>query len=545
MNTFHQRSLGSVLFTLYIVGVLLLASSPLRTMIQSGYQGILYKGGDESQYIMRINQAMHHPFSDVSNSIVSGPNAPKGLQMTLPESVIGSLFAWTDMTAPSLAILLSILIAPLFIPLLALLALRFGIRRREAVIGSCVLFFLLIGPLRRMVHQSWSLPFVVLTLILLTDWWKNPSRSRSIVLGILLGVLPGIYFWAWTYVWGVFGFIILLTVIAEARHKTWKALGRFLIQAVSVGIIALAAASPFLFMIWMNSHDPASVDAGYRSSLIHAREFESVPRSIVLVLLTVLSSLAMSRQSDRRRLLPLLAMLLSLVAVTHQQFVHGQVLSFWTHYYPYVCVISMLLVLVFLGSRVRATFEVSAALVACVFLFAAFTDYYGRASIFLPINHWQKYQHLAPSLLALNRITEKQTVLSDWNSSLIVGTYTDHDLIFTPFMRHTLVPFTELAERHCLIQFSTGKKADVEWLPLDVKELSAAGKAQVESVLERDFALTKKACDDVYADPKSALVRYHATLLLWDEKNYPDWEIPEKYFTVSEKGSGWSIWQVR
>ena len=544
MNT-YQRSLGSVLFTLYIGGVLLLAASPLRTMIQPGFQGILYKGGDESQYIMRVNQAMHHPFSDVSNSIVSGPEAPKGLQMTLPESVAGTLFSWSGISAPSLTILLSILIAPLLMPLFAHLALRFGIRRRDAVIGSAVLFFLLIGPLRRVVHQSWSLPLAIFILILLTDWWKNPSRIRSVILGVLLGILPGIYFWAWTYVWGVFGCIILLTVIAEARHRTWKALGRFVIQAVTTGVIALATASPFLFMIWMNSHDPASADAGFRSSLIHAREFESLPRSIVLVLLAILSAFAISRQSDRRRLLPLLAMLLALVAVTHQQFVHGQVLSFWTHYYPYVCMISMLLVLVFLGSRVRATFEVSAAIVGSVFLLAAFSDYYGRASIFLPINHWQKYQHLAPSVLALNRIIEKQTVISDWNSSLIVGTYTDHDLIFTPFMRHTLVPFTELAERYCLIQFATGKKADTEWLPLDVKELSAAGKAQVENVLQRDFGLSKKACDHVYADPKSAFSRYSATLVLWDEKNNPDWKIPDKYFTVSEKGSGWSIWHVR
>lgn len=217
-------------------------------MIQPGFRGILYKGGDESQYIMRINQAMNHPFSDVSNSIVTGPGAPKGLQMTLPESAVGSFFSWVDISAPALTILVSIFLAPLLIPFFSLLALRFGIRRRDAVIGSFVLFLLLIGPLRRVVHQSWSLPLVILMLMLLTDWWKNPSRARSIVLGFLLGLLPGIYFWAWTYVWGVFGFIIVLTVIAEARHRNWKALGRFLIQSMSVGLIALVVALPFLIM---------------------------------------------------------------------------------------------------------------------------------------------------------------------------------------------------------------------------------------------------------------------------------------------------------
>lgn len=541
----HENPFASALFALYIAGALVLAITPLRTMVQPGFHGILYKGGDESQYIMRIGQALHHPFTDVSNSIVSGPNAPRGLQMTLPESVTGALFSWTGLSAPSLAILLSILIAPLVMPLFALLALRFGVRRRYALLGAVLLFFLLIGPLRRIVHQSWSFPLVIFILLFITDWWKNPTRLRSIFLGVFLGILPGVYFWAWTYLWGVFGFTMFLTILAETRHRAWRAMGRFLTPTLVAGCTALVVASPFLFMMWVNAQHPAADDAGFRSSLIHAREFESVLRSTVLVLLALLSVYAISRQSDRRRLLPLAAMILALVAVTHQQFVHGIVLSYWTHYYPYVCAVSMLLILVFAGSRVRAAGEIAAASVAAVFLLAAFSDYHGRATVFMPFENWHTYQHLAPAIQSLNRVREKQTLLTDWNSSLIIGTYTDHDVVFTPYVRHTLVSFSELAERQCLTQFLTGRPADTEYLPREVQELSAAGRAQVESVLQRDFGLAKEACDFVYASPEDALTKYGVTHVLWDEKNHPDWNIPASLFSVTEKGAGWSLWRVK
>jgi hypothetical protein len=297
--------------------------------------------------------------------------------------------------------------------------------------------------------------------------------------------------------------------------------------------------------MWDNSHDPASVDAGYRSSLIAARELESLPRSIALLVFAVLAAIAMSRQTGRRRLLPLLAMILALLAVLHQQFVHGLVLSYWTHYYPYVCAISMLVALVFSASRIRFWPEIGAICTAAVLLSAAFSDYHGRASIFSPLGHWQAYQHLAPAVQALNRIDEKQAVLTDHVTSLIVGTYTDHDVVFTRFMRHTLVHFQELAERECLTQYVTGRPPDTEWLPHDVEELSAAGKAKVEAVLERDLVLTKAACDEVYKNPGAALSRYGVSLVLWDEKNYPDWKIPAAYFTVGEKGAGWSMWHVK
>lgn len=536
------RPFATPLFLLYIAGVIVLAFQPLRTMIQPGYEGILFKGGDESQYIMRVTDAMARPFSEVSNAITSGPN---GLQMTLLESAAGTLFGWTSLTEPSLTILLSCLIAPLLIPLFALLALRFSVPRSWAIAGGVFCFFLLLGPLRRVVHQSWSLPLVVFTLLLIVDWWKEPTRLRSAFLGIVLGIMPGVYFWAWTYTWAVFGFVVLLMAIADLRRHRMRSVGERLIQAVVTGVIALAVASPFLFLMWMNAQHPDAAEASIRSSLIHAREFESVPRSVVLGLLTILAAVVISRQPDRRRLLPLFAMILALFAVLHQQFVHGLVLSFWTHYYPLVCIVSVLFILVFLESRHRFILEIVAMLTATIFLVAAFGDYHSRLSFLTPLPHWEKYQHLAPALTALRQIPQKQIILSDRDSSLIIGTYTNHDLVYTEYLRHVLMSFPELAERYCLTQFVTGASADTDWLAYSTQERSAAGQQATLERVERNRQLTHEACNVVYAHPKEALARYGTTLLLWDEKNYPSWKIPQTYFAVVTKGAGWSVWTMK
>jgi hypothetical protein len=537
-----RRPLATPLFLLYLAGVVILALQPVRTMIQPGYEGILYKGGDESQYIMRVEQAMHHPFVDVSNAITSGT---KGLQMTFLESAAGTLFGWLGLSGPGLTILLACLFAPLIMPLFTLLALRFGVPRLWAIAGGVVCFWLLLGPLRRVVHQSWSLPLVVLTLLLIVDWWKRPTRLRSVMLGIVLGLMAGVYVWAWTYTWAVFGFVVLLMAVADLRKRRMRSVVERLVQAMIAGLTALVVASPFLFLMRVNAHHPDAAETSIRSALIHAREFESLPRSLALVLFTVLAAFTIGRQPDRRRLLPLFAMILALFAVLHQQFVHGLVLSFWTHYYPYLCVVALLFILVVLSSRHRYRMEVIAMLSASVFLFGAVHDYHSRIAVVTTIPRWSTYQHLAPAIASLNRIQEQQTILSDLDSSLIIGTYTDHDLLYTEFLRHVLLSFPELAERYCLTRFMTGKPADTEWLAYNVQELSGAGQTATLTKVERDKVLTKDACVEVYARPKETLQKFGVTLVLWDEKNYPDWEIPPAIFQETEKGAGWSLWKVR
>lgn len=530
---------------LYVAGVFLLSLQPLITLMQSGFQGVLYKGGDESQYIMRVNEAMLRPWTDVSNPYVSGPGAPNGLQMTFLEMFAGSIFSWTELSAPALAIFISVFAAPLVIPLFAFLALRLGATKTLALVGAVLYFLLLLGPLRRTVHQAWSLPFVFATLLLIFDWWKSPTRARSVVLGAVLGLLPGIYFWAWSFGWNTFVCLALFTAFLEWRRGLLGTRSLHLMRAAGTGGIAFVASVPFLVLMWKNSSHPAAADAALQSSLVHAREFESVPRSVLLVLFVATATVSILRQPERRRFLPLLAILVSLVIVTHQQFAHGIVLSFWTHYYPYVCAAAVLVITVFLSARRRGRREFIAMFLASIFLVGAFADYKGRTAVFTPIQHYDKYQHLSVPVGILRTRPERQTVLSDLETALILGTYTKHDVVYTSFIRHTLISFRELAERYCLTQLITGREPDVRWLAGDVMELSAAGREEAARVYERDLRITAEACIWVYEHPKEALQKYGVTMALWDERNYPDWKPSAELFREIQAGAGWSLWSVR
>ena len=512
--------------------------------MQPGFQGILYKGGDESYYITRIEQAMYHPFTDVSNGIVSGPAAPRGLQSPVLEMLMGSIFSWTGLTAPVLAFIISVVLAPLCIPLFAMLSLRVGAKETAAMTGAVLYFFLLIGPLRRIVHQSWSLPFVLFTCIMLVDCVRKPTLLRSMLLGACLGFASGVYLWAWTYLWASFGCMVAFVCITEWKAGSRENAMRLFRHATGVGVIALVVSSPILFIMWQNMHHPAIADAGIRSLLVHAREFESVPRSMLFLLFTGMTTWVILRRSDRQNLIPLLALLIAMAAVLHQQFVHGIVLSYWTHYYQYVCMVALLVILTLLTLRDRSVLALSSMVVASIFLVAAFTDYYGRIAVLDPIPQWDMFQHLSQPVRSLNRI-EKQTVLSDTDSSFIVAMYTDHDVVFTPFMRHTLVSFTELAERYCLTQLVRGSPPDTTWLGHNVEEQSRTGRVKAREILARDLVLTAEACERVTNDPRSILQKYGVTMVLWDEKNHPEWNISEKYFSESEKGLGWSLWTLR
>lgn len=539
----HQFVLA--LTFLYILGVTALAVQPLMTIIASGYQGVYFKGGDESQYIMRIQDAMQRPWTDVSNAITSGTDAPRGLQMTFFETLAGSLFAWAGFSATALTVLFSVFLAPLSMVFLSLLAVRLGVRRRIALLAAFVYFFLIFGPLRRVIHQSWSLPFVLGTLLLMASWWKDSTRKNTLGLGVALGLSPGIYFWAWSYLWAAFGFLSILTILQRYRYKEARLAQEFCLRMCSVGAIALVVALPFFVLMWLNSLSPFADATSIRSSLLHAREFESIPRSTVLGLLTICTILWTRRLSDWKRTLPIISFVIALFAVLHQQFVHGLVLSFWTHYYPYVCAVSVLLIAVIFSQSKRSMIDYCVIGLSCIFLFGAFHDYKGRGSFRLPLPDYLQYQHLSGLIEALRSNEDVHTILTDRDTSLMIGNATKHDLVFTSYFRHILISDRELAERYCLVEAFKNAPPDTEWLAHDIQELSAAGQDATKNVLEQGLALTQDACLWVTANKKEALKKYGVSLLAWDERNHPEWRIDDKFFTSVSKGPGWSLWSVR
>jgi hypothetical protein len=118
-------------------------------------------------------------------------------------------------------------------------------------------------------------------------------------------------------------------------------------------------------------------------------------------------------------------------------------------------------------------------------------------------------------------------------------------VVFTAFMRHTLVSFRELSDRYCLTEIVRDGAPDTEWLARDVEERSAAGVPATQKLLLEHAAITEQACGWVAAKPLEALRQYRVTRLLWDERNHPDWQINPKLFEPVAKGAGWSLWAVR
>lgn len=488
---------------------------------------------------------MHRPFTEVSDPILPGPDAPRGLQMSFFEMLGGSLFGFLGLSAPALTILLSILFAPLSLIFLTLLAERLGCTRRVAVVSGIFYFLLVAGPLRRVIHQSWSLPYVLGTLLLLLAWWKSPTRAKTIGLGVLLGLVPGIYVWSWTYLWAVFGIFIGLSIAERLQYRDTEEAKAMFWRVLKVGCIAIVTALPFFVLMWTNAQHPESAVVSIRSSLIHAREFESLTRSAVLFCFTLLTVLWMVRSQEWKRTIPLGSFIIALFVVLHQQFITGLVLSYWTHYYMYVAAASVLAIAVLLSLSRRGLVEYGMIALASVFLLAACIDYSGPMYITSPLYRYKDYQHLRGLTDALSATTGSTVVLSDPETSLIIGTHTDIALAYTEYLRHVLISTRELADRYCLTELSKGSPPDTVLLAHNVKELSGAGQAATEEVYKQNIEVMKEACAWVTASPARALQQYGVTHLAWDEKNYPEWKIDPTLFVKAESGSGWSVWRVR
>ena len=74
---------------------------------------------DDGQYHARIRAALLHRFDEVQNGMTGGKPAAKGGSPALLELIAGTLFFWTPLKAPQVLLLLTVLLTPLFLPLLA------------------------------------------------------------------------------------------------------------------------------------------------------------------------------------------------------------------------------------------------------------------------------------------------------------------------------------------------------------------------------------------------------------------------------------------
>jgi hypothetical protein len=493
-------------------------------------------GWDNMRYTLRVQEAMLG--GDVSNGILTLPFAPAGIQHGGLEWFAGTLFGWTGFAGTSVVLLVTILIAPLTIPLVAALARRCGLNERHARIAGIVAFLVSLSPLERAVHYSWSIPFVAGTLLLLWRWWEQPRIKRAVCAGLMMGAAVHVHFFVWTMLWSAAGILVGSEVIADVHARRRSPILRTVLPFI---VVSLLIAVPYFKDLLLFANNPLTAEAARHSSLILAREFESIPRSVALVIFAIatIAAFAPWRNPATR---PLSACIAASVVVTHQQFVHGRILSYFTHYLPFLTFLFVITLATLLVQKKKSAVWMIALASTTLLTFGSAYEYADRY-VLTPPGMWFAQTHLTAPIDVLRTDGMRQTVLTDFDSALTIAANTDDDVVFVPYLRHLLMSTREFAERYCLSEALAPGPTSAEWIGKELTEWSRAGQEQIMENRDRDLTIGREACAWVDAHLEEAFAKMGVTMILWNERNRPNWEIPETLFTKSASGDGWSLWK--
>ena len=521
-----------IVAALTVIAALILALPFLSAFADARFQGApLFLGTDESHYVVRLQQGLIEPFGNTSNGIFSVP-VVQGLQPAGLEMILGVLFGWTGIPAGHLIVLLTILGGAAVLPLLYLLLRQAGVPFHCACLGSAVYVFLFLSPLRRVMHQSISFPLTLAALLFFFRFWEKPTTKRAVFAGIALGILPHVYYWSWTFAWAFAALVVIASIITGFFRSRWK------IFAL-LGGVALLVALPYFASLASHMGDPLVYEAAERSSVIASRGWESLPRSLLSILLAVCSAVVFWQNRKSHALSPVFLMGVIPAVVLHQQLIHGTVISFSTHYYPLICLTSLIIACALFHSHIRSIPAWIMMGVSLLFLGAAAMDYSGRWSLMLPDQVFSM-QHLKTAYPLLGT----GTVLTDQNTALAVASNTRADVVFTEHARHLLISTREYAERYCLSTLSA-EDANAKWIPEILREPSKLGRVREEEMFHERQQIATDACRRVRGNPERFLRKYRVTELLWNSDLHPEWKISTKLFAKRQEGTGWSLWSVR
>ncbi len=525
----------------YLAGVFALAFQPILSLLSSASQGMLpYRGHDESLYLIRLQEGLLSPTADTTNGIWSAPFDTVGMQMAFMERVAGWLFGWTGLDALWVAFIITIFAAPTAILLFAAIFRRCKLSPGLSILFA-VLLFIDLGLLRRYFNPSWSMPIMMTAVLLLWRTWDHQRPRDAIAAGVLLGILPGVYFWSWTYGWAVAG-ILGVYAIDGVRQKD----GIKRVQMIGLaGLVTVLTSLPFLWRIYETSHLPLFGESSLRMGMMYSREFESYPRSFLLLLVAGGTYWIFRKKEDRVHLAPVLSMVLAAFIVMHQQFLHGRIMSFSSHYYMSVCIAAAVAIAAFIGHKRIKLASLVATFAALVLFAGAWSDYRGRLTVFgMPSVRAMSFQHLASAMKLLDD-GRTDVILTDSETANIIASVTDDDVVYTNYSKILVVSTMERAQRYCLSNtlspgpINTGFLADYD------DEESVAARPQAAWLYDRHLEITQEACAWVREDLRRALAHFGVTKILWNERERPEWVVDPMVFTLEEQGEGWSLWTIR
>lgn len=493
---------------------------------------------DYANYDSRLERALSGHPSEAGNGITPVGSGIEGMQVAGVEVVLGTLFAWTGIPAPPLSAIITAILGPILFLLFYQLFRFLSFPDRWSLAMTLVLFVVMFHGLTRVVHPGWSFVPSIAALIAFIVFHKRPTVIRAVTAGVLLGVLPFLYFWSWMFVWASAGSLVILGMLAHRSHepviRQWKL--SFLL-AIIVAIVAI----PFALHTIDLFQNPLYGEVAVRASFLSQRTPESWPRTILLLVqLAALLSLFPRSRSDRSYL-AVAAMLLGLTLAMHQNVLHNRVLMFASHFEPHMIIASMTAGAWALWRRAPVLRRVVIAGIALVFLVAGASDYAFAHRFFLVRESDFHDQYLAPAI-ALLAPRHREVILTDANTGRLLTAWTSNAIVYTTHARFLLISDAAMAERFCVAEMFDPAPNPFRSLYIEYNRVLDS-----PAMRRHEADLVNEACARVKADPAAMLTKYGVTAILWNRSDHPEWTVesdaPKLGLWKRASGSGWELWE--
>jgi hypothetical protein len=534
----HRVKMTTVCLCAVITGFLSMLPYVSHTFYPAFHGLTVERDKDYANYDSRLERALTGHPEEASNAITPIGSGLQGLQVAGVEEVTGALFSWTHLDGPTVSVIVTGLLTPLLFLLFYLLFVALCFPPRWALGMTLVLFGVMFHGLTRVVHPGWSFLPTIGALYVSFLFFQKPTVSRLILAIILLGLMPYIYFWSWTFSWAVVGSFVLLSLFSSPQITILRRAPLF---SILLGVGVLLLSIPFVLQTVSLFGNTLYPEVAIRASFLTQRFPESPIRSGLLVLQLLAMFSLFRRYRTDWSYLATLSFLLGITLAMHQNVIHQRVLMFASHYYPHLLIATTVCGAWVLLRKVWMPARVVVAGLSLVFLAAGMYDYAFAQGFFIPQPNDFRDQNLA-GVIADLKVEGRQTILTDADTGRVVTSWTDDGIVYTTHARFLLISDKDLVERYCVSELANPEPMTTRVLDLEYNRIlqSAAYQTYQKNLIT-------EACARVKADPLTYLKKYGVTMMLWNKEQRPNWVVdPTKLHLQEERsGSGWVLWDVR
>lgn len=524
------------------------------------YKGLLVElNSDEAIYLARVQESLSGRPEQSAEAFL-GDSSVQGSQFAFIEKWYGNMFRFTGWNAAEVLQLMDSVI-----PVLIFLSLFFflqlcGFEKKYALIGATIFCLCQLYNLSRPIHMRASFLLMLWSLIGVTaayrrQWWG------VLIGGGLLGLLVGVYVWSFVFAWMYWGILLCIALLEWMTPKKQSTLQRFthrisqffhhrhffgfqiwhflLMTGLIGGIAAIPAITQYITLV---SH-PLYAFAKFRSGIHPSHLPESFIYSGLFLVMTLgVVMTYIKHRSAMKRYIPVVALIITALVYMNQQVIHGHTFNFVSHgIFSLMLAAISVAVLPFL---LRPKWLVVSAAAAAVYI-AAIT-YDGRYII----KQWSvqesqfAQQHVASAIAVLNDMP-RMRILSDPETSALIASHTKHDVLYSIYLKNTLMTHEEIALRYCLTQLPlpSALRRIKEEQHLVYPDAVSAFKGNVR---EHEVALVTALCADLDLDPGSVMDTFGVTDILWNKVSEPDWNISRinKSLTLIQETDTWALYHI-